>query len=121
MTDRVRSISTSLDASTVTPGRTAPDVSFATPVIALCARAADGKQTSAAAAVMAASTQLLNLIHTSCNNDAPTRLLKRYYPVATVLTVISMPRKSHREFSQVFRDFGLNSAAAELTPVMATA
>src|SRR5688572_2941843 len=41
-TARTRSISTSLDASTVTPGSTAPEVSRTTPVIALCAAASDG-------------------------------------------------------------------------------
>src|SRR5439155_5209013 len=37
------SISTGLLASTVTPGRTAPVVSFTTPAIALCACAARGR------------------------------------------------------------------------------
>src|SRR5262245_29695672 len=40
--DRVFSISASLATSTVTPGITAPDVSFTTPAMALCARAAAG-------------------------------------------------------------------------------
>src|SRR5262245_46580255 len=35
-------MSTSLDASTLTPGRTAPDVSFTTPAIAVCAGLAPG-------------------------------------------------------------------------------
>ena len=37
VTVRVFSMSTSLDASTLTPGRTAPEVSLTTPAIALCA------------------------------------------------------------------------------------
>src|SRR6185295_14784279 len=41
-TVRTRSMSASLDASTVTPGSTAPDESFTTPAIADCARAAVG-------------------------------------------------------------------------------
>src|SRR6185436_3373918 len=41
-TDRDFSISTSLAASTLTPGSTAPDVSLTTPPIALCACAAAG-------------------------------------------------------------------------------
>src|SRR5262245_14966203 len=42
-TDRLCSISDGLEASTVTPGRTAPDESRTTPVIdACCANAADG-------------------------------------------------------------------------------
>src|SRR5712691_10839177 len=45
-TDRTFSISTGLAASTVTPGRIAPDVSFATPVIAACAYAAAGRSNS---------------------------------------------------------------------------
>src|SRR5262249_22456887 len=50
-TDRVFSMSTSLDASTVTPGRTAPDASLTVPAMALCALAGVGKsvrETSAA-------------------------------------------------------------------------
>src|SRR4029450_9796055 len=42
-TERVRSIRTGLAASTVTPGRTAPEVSRTTPVIAACANAAAGR------------------------------------------------------------------------------
>src|SRR5262249_30287761 len=42
-TARVFSIRTGLDASTVTPGSTAPDVSFTTPAIVLCAAAMEGK------------------------------------------------------------------------------
>ena len=38
------SMSTGLAASTVTPGITAPDVSFTVPVNTLCARAAAGTQ-----------------------------------------------------------------------------
>jgi hypothetical protein len=41
-TDRVFSIRVGLDASTVTPGNTAPDVSLTTPVIDPCAYNADG-------------------------------------------------------------------------------
>jgi len=39
---RTRSIKAGLAASTVTPGRTAPDVSLTTPVIAACANATAG-------------------------------------------------------------------------------
>src|SRR5438477_8611055 len=42
-TDRTFSISTGLAASTVTPGRTAPDASLTTPVIAACAYAEAGR------------------------------------------------------------------------------
>src|SRR4029077_15567471 len=41
-TERTLSINAGLDASIVTPGITAPDVSLTTPAIALCAHAADG-------------------------------------------------------------------------------
>src|SRR5262245_25108473 len=37
ITDRTFSVSTGLDASTDTPGRTAPDASFTTPAIVACA------------------------------------------------------------------------------------
>jgi hypothetical protein len=42
VTVRTFSIKTSLEASTVTPGSTAPDVSLTTPVIALWARKTEG-------------------------------------------------------------------------------
>src|SRR5262249_20322742 len=41
VTERDFSISTSLDASTVTPGSTAPEVSRTTPAMMLCADATD--------------------------------------------------------------------------------
>jgi hypothetical protein len=42
-TDRTLSIRTGLAASTLTPGKTAPELSLTTPVIAACAEAVDGK------------------------------------------------------------------------------
>src|SRR4051812_1295001 len=47
--DLVFSISAGLDASTVTPGRTAPDASLTVPVRAACAKARVGSNTIAAA------------------------------------------------------------------------
>src|SRR6188474_3438198 len=47
MVDFTFSIRTSLEASTVTPGIAAPDVSFTTPTIALCAYAAVDMKTAA--------------------------------------------------------------------------
>src|SRR5215831_14318950 len=44
-TDRTFSISASLLASTLTPGKTAPDESFTTPAIALCANVRVGHAT----------------------------------------------------------------------------
>src|SRR5262245_59926272 len=44
---RTFSIRTGLDASTVTPGRTAPEASRTTPAMVACARAAAGAATSA--------------------------------------------------------------------------
>ena len=44
-TERVRSMSAGLDASTVTPGITAPEVSFTTPDRPLCAYNAAGSRT----------------------------------------------------------------------------
>src|SRR5262245_56613656 len=58
VTDRVFSIRTSLDASTVTPGSTAPDVSLTTPTIALWAWATLGTSTSTANAAMRNPTDL---------------------------------------------------------------
>src|SRR2546425_969650 len=48
-TDRTFSIRDALDASTVTPGNTAPDVSFTTPVMLACAQAAAGTSVNKAA------------------------------------------------------------------------
>src|ERR1043165_3718891 len=48
--DRVFSISAGLEASTVTPGRTAPDASFTTPVMEAWANATAGTSTSGASA-----------------------------------------------------------------------
>src|SRR2546421_11664891 len=42
-TDRTFSISAGLAASTFTPGRTPPELSLTTPVIAACAKPVDGK------------------------------------------------------------------------------
>src|SRR5439155_12726384 len=41
--DRVFSMSAGLDASTVTPGKIAPDVSFTVPAMDACANAIDGR------------------------------------------------------------------------------
>jgi hypothetical protein len=48
MTERTFSMSTGLLASTVTPGSTAPDVSFTVPVIDACANAMVGMSTASA-------------------------------------------------------------------------
>ena len=48
--ERTFSISAGLAASTVTPGSTAPEVSFTTPVIDAWANESEGTQTSASAA-----------------------------------------------------------------------
>ena len=45
VTTRTFSINAGLDASTVTPGSTAPDVSLTAPAIDACARAAVGTST----------------------------------------------------------------------------
>src|SRR6476620_1261161 len=55
---RTFSISAGLAASTVTPGRTAPDESFTVPAIDPCANTAAGKQMSARAYAALASTRL---------------------------------------------------------------
>ena len=47
-TVRTFSVSAGLAASTVTPGRTAPEESLTTPAIVACARAADGSSSTAA-------------------------------------------------------------------------
>src|SRR6185503_2307872 len=61
-TDRVFSISTSLPASTVTPGNTAPDVSLTTPTIALCAKLDAGKNATTPAATSAITPALMQVI-----------------------------------------------------------
>ena len=62
--DRTFSISAGLDASTVTPGSTAPDVSLTVPAIALvCADATAGSSASSAAAKMnRANVRMRNLL-----------------------------------------------------------
>src|SRR5438094_7109004 len=50
---------TSLDASTITPGKTAPDASLTTPAIVLCARAAVGSTRAPSAMKIAAAIPLL--------------------------------------------------------------
>jgi hypothetical protein len=62
-------MSAGLDASTVTPGSTAPDVSLTTPAIALvCASAVAGSSPSSAAAkVNRATMRMLNLLLESCS------------------------------------------------------
>src|SRR4051812_27304615 len=56
ITERVFSMSTSLEASTVTPGSTAPDVSLTRPAMALWACAAAGSQSTHASAPTPANT-----------------------------------------------------------------
>ena len=56
-------MSAGLEASTVTPGSTAPDVSFTTPVIDACASTEDGSRTSTDARRIADRTT--TLIHPS--------------------------------------------------------
>src|SRR5262245_14126611 len=81
MTDRVRSMRTSLDASTVTPGNTAPDVSLTTPAIVLCARAAVGSTKIPSATKIVAAIPLLAmpyLLTVNCQAEirtCPTRLI----------------------------------------------
>src|SRR5881296_3800013 len=55
---RVFSIRAGLDTSTVTPGSTAPDVSFTVPAIALCATAVPGTMSTHARVVAAAATSV---------------------------------------------------------------
>jgi hypothetical protein len=65
MTDRVLSMRTSLDASTVTPGNTAPDVSLTTPATVLWARDAVGSTKAPRATKIAAAIPLLVIRFTS--------------------------------------------------------
>src|SRR6184192_470202 len=53
---RVFSINTGLAASTVTPGRIAPDESFTSPAIVLCAAATEGRSVSSARAAQMRAT-----------------------------------------------------------------
>ena len=63
------SISTGLAASTVTPGITAPDVSFTVPVNTLCARANAGTRTRLASTSKNVLTKNLRAI---CSPNQPT-------------------------------------------------
>jgi len=75
--DRVFSISTGLDASTVTPGNTAPDASLTVPASVTCAHAALGRIAIVASSI---SVRTLVRIHTSVAR-APTgpQIVKRYF------------------------------------------
>src|ERR1051326_2197127 len=53
MTERLPSISAGLEASTVTPGSTAPEASLTIPARLLCAEAAPGSKTKYAVITMA--------------------------------------------------------------------
>src|SRR6186713_3377214 len=67
--DRVFSIKTGLAASTVTPGRTAPEVSFTMPLIVACAKAATGNTASSRSA--AAPLISTRFIRTSWSKGLP--------------------------------------------------
>src|SRR5216684_615811 len=64
ITDRTLSINAGLEASTVTPGSTAPDVSLTTPPMALvCADATAGSRASSATPqTMRANVRMLSLL-----------------------------------------------------------
>src|SRR5438552_11624229 len=66
--DRVFSMSTGLDASTVTPGSTAPDVSLTTPVIDAWARAVAGRTRNQARSVDALTSRC-TLASFTCGPD----------------------------------------------------
>src|SRR6266850_5462522 len=63
-TDRTFSISAGLDASTVTPGSTAPDASFTCPAIDACARTIAGAPRSSSTnnAIMTRSPRMNDLL-----------------------------------------------------------
>src|SRR2546423_5402804 len=69
--DRILSISTGLDASTVAPGSTAPEVSLTVPVIVAWADAAAGATTSTAntTAILARPRITDTLLHKSVKSD----------------------------------------------------
>jgi hypothetical protein len=62
MAVRTFSISTSLAASTVTPGSTAPELSLAVPVIAACAYAAAGAASASAITTNALPNPRINCL-----------------------------------------------------------
>src|SRR6185295_17882427 len=83
-------MSTGLEASTVTPGRTAPDVSFTTPVNALCARAIDGNNKHPSATMRTTWIRLLDMRNppesgsavvelTGCYGAAPGRSTAKWH------------------------------------------
>src|SRR5436190_5808263 len=57
-TERTFSISTGLAASTVTPGRIAPDASLTTPVMAACAQTEAGRRTKVTTPTTRARSEL---------------------------------------------------------------
>src|SRR5262249_45677118 len=85
-TERTRSMSAGLDASTVTPGITAPDVSFTTPAMPPAAWAAvdDGSST-------ATSTARQTVADFCIESSSPTAELGSYYKAAARQWV---PRKT---------------------------
>src|SRR5262245_58668445 len=70
---RFFSMSTSLAASTVTPGSTAPDVSFTRPAIVLCADAVPGRTASRriAPTILTASFTLIGHLSRHQNEQLP--------------------------------------------------
>src|SRR3954447_1707004 len=85
-------MSAGLDASTVTPGSTAPEVSLTTPAMALvCASAAVGSTASSTAAkVSRANMRMLNLLLKSCRSYK-----RRSSPIAPAVpdTLLSLPHR----------------------------
>ena len=75
-TVRSFSVSAGLDASTVTPGRTAPDESLTTPAMVACANATRGR-TSTAASTTRALTELRTLSSITAGLDYVFRLRDR--------------------------------------------
>src|SRR5687768_712283 len=91
-TERTFSMSAGLDASTTTPGSTAPEASLTTPAIVAWASAADGRSTThARAADTRSSLRILSFLFVVDRTDVP-RVSDLAAEGSAALTMMSMSR-----------------------------
>src|SRR6185436_16859712 len=79
MVERVFSMSTGLDASTVTPGSTAPDASLTVPTIDACANAIVGTSTNPATIRKLFSNRYMVLLRGGMPDRSPDRWIFLVY------------------------------------------
>ena len=85
ITERTFSMRVGLDASTVTPGNTAPDESLITPVIDAWANAATGADTNQTASINVLGVRTQHLPSASA-----------WYPIPSRLPYVSSPQRASR-------------------------